>query len=99
MTTIEISDELAAAVRTMAAAEGLTPDSWLKKLIAKSTNAESEEEERLKLEWLRAATKEGLDAIERGEYTELNSPGEIDNLMDAIYEEVKENLAAGRRVG
>lgn len=83
----------------MAAADGLTVDAWLEQLIAEDTTPESEEEARAKLEWLRAAAKEGVDAIERGEYTRLNSPEELDNFMDQIYEEVKRNVPAERRVG
>jgi predicted transcriptional regulator len=98
MTTIEISDELAAALKGMAAAEGLTLDAWLEQVVADATS-ETEEEEHAKLEWLRAAAKEGFDAIDRGEYTELKSPEELDHFMDQIYEEVKQNLVAGRRIG
>jgi len=97
MTTIEISDELAAALQGMAAAEGLTLDAWLEQVVADAA-PETEEEEAAKLEWLRAAAKEGFDAIDRGEYTELRSPEELDHFMNQIYEEVKENLAAERRI-
>jgi predicted transcriptional regulator len=99
MTTIEISDELAAALQGMAAAEGLTLDAWLEQLVGENATPQTEEEERAELEWLRAAAKEGFDSIERGEYTELNSPEQLDNFMNQIYEEVKQNLAAGRRIG
>ncbi len=99
MTTIEISDELAAALKGMAAAEGLTLDAWLEQVVAENALPETEEEESAKLEWLRAAAKEGFDAIDRGEYTELKSPEELDHFMNQIYEEVKQNLAAERRIG
>ncbi len=36
-----------------------------------------EAEDRAKVEWLRGATQEGIDAIERGEYVTLNSPEAI----------------------
>src|SRR6185437_15798009 len=98
MTTIEISDELAAALQGMAAAEGLTLDAWLEQVVADAA-PETEEEEKAKLEWLRAAAKEGVDAIDRGEYTEFNSPEELDNFIDQIYEEVRQNISARRRVG
>jgi antitoxin ParD1/3/4 len=34
-------------------------------------------EDRAKIEWLRSAAQEGIDAIERGDYSTLNSPEEI----------------------
>jgi antitoxin ParD1/3/4 len=34
-------------------------------------------EDRAKIEWLRGAAQEGIDAIERGDYVTLNSPEEI----------------------
>jgi predicted transcriptional regulator len=99
MTTIEISDELAAALIGMASAEGLTLDAWLEQLVGENATPETEEEEKAKLEWLRAAAKEGVDAIERGEYTEFNSSEELDNFIDQIYDEVKQNISAERHVG
>jgi antitoxin ParD1/3/4 len=36
-----------------------------------------EAEDRAKIEWLRGAVQEGVDAIERGEYVTLRSPEEI----------------------
>ncbi len=36
-----------------------------------------EAEDRAKIEWLRGAAQEGIDAIERGAYVTLNSPAEI----------------------
>ena len=34
-------------------------------------------EDRAKIEWLRGAAQEGIDAVERGEYVTLGSPEEI----------------------
>jgi hypothetical protein len=99
MTTIEISDELAAALIDRAAADGMNVDDWLEKVVAENATHVTEEEERAKLEWLRAAAKEGFDAIERGEYTELNSPEEIDAFVRQIGEEVEAEFKAKRRVG
>jgi predicted transcriptional regulator len=97
MTKIEISDELAAALQGMAAAEGLTLDAWLEQVVAE--NAATEEEEKARLEWLRAAAKEGVDAIERGEYTRLNSSEELAAFIDQIGDEVEAEFTAERRVG
>ena len=36
-----------------------------------------EAEDQAKIEWLRGAAQEGIDSIERGGYTTLNSPAEI----------------------
>jgi hypothetical protein len=99
MTAIEVSDELAAVLKTKAAAQGLTLDTWLKKLIVETDAPESEQEEKLKLEWLRAAAKEGLDAIEHGDYVALVSDDEVSAFMKQIHDEVKTELAAERRIG
>jgi antitoxin ParD1/3/4 len=36
-----------------------------------------ESEDRAKVEWLRGAAQEGIDAIERGAYVTLNSPDAV----------------------
>jgi antitoxin ParD1/3/4 len=43
-----------------------------------------EQEDQAKLEWLRGAVREGIEAIEQGDYTTLNSEREIDNLLRDI---------------
>ena len=45
---------------------------------------QSEREDQAKIEWLRAAAKEGFDDIDRGDYVTLRSPEEIDNFVDQI---------------
>lgn len=99
MTAIEISDELAAVLKTSAAAQGLTLDSLLKKLVAEHTATESELTEKEKLEWLRAAAREGFDAIDQGDYTAFISDQEITEFMRQIHDEVKAELASERRIG
>ena len=99
MAAIEISDELAAVLKTRAAAQGLTLDTWLKKLLVENTVPESEQEEKAKLEWLRAAAKEGFDAIEQCDCVALISAEEITMFMRQIQDELKAELAAERRVG
>jgi antitoxin ParD1/3/4 len=47
-----------------------------------------EEENRTKLEWIRSAVREGIEDLERGEYTVLRSRGEIDDFVSAICDEV-----------
>ena len=47
-----------------------------------------EQEDKARLDWLRAAAKEGFDAIERGDYAELNSEEEIGLFMQGIRKEV-----------
>ena len=56
-----------------------------------------EKEDKAKLEWLRAAAKEGFDAIERGDYVTLNSEEEIGAFLREIHEEVSAKLAAERK--
>ena len=53
-----------------------------------------EQEDQAKLEWLRAAAKEGFDAIERGDYVKLQSDQEIEYFIHQIGEEVSTELAA-----
>ncbi len=56
-----------------------------------------QQDDQAKLEWLRAAAKEGFDAIERGDYTEINSDEELDAFMDEIGAEVSARLAKERK--
>jgi antitoxin ParD1/3/4 len=60
---------------------------------------EQEKEEQAKLEWLRAAAKEGFDDIERGDYVVLHSPEETAAFLRGIREEVFAELAAERKLG
>ena len=53
-----------------------------------------EQEDKAKLEWLRAAAKEGFDDIERGDYVTLRSDKEIDDLIDQLGEEASAEFAA-----
>ncbi len=52
------------------------------------TPDEQRAEDAAKLDWLRAAAKEGFDAIERGDYVSLNSGRELEEFLRRIYEEV-----------
>src|SRR4051794_7401495 len=56
-----------------------------------------EQEDRAKIEWLRAAAKEGFDALDRGDYVTLNSEEELDTFFDQIHQEVSIGLAAERK--
>jgi antitoxin ParD1/3/4 len=56
-----------------------------------------EQEDKAKIEWLRAAAKEGFDAIERGEYVSLRSDREIGDFIRQIGEEVSTELAAEKK--
>src|SRR5271154_6627215 len=56
-----------------------------------------EEEDRAKLEWLRKAAKEGFDAIDRGDFTVLNSDEEVEQFMREIHDEVSAEISAERR--
>ena len=53
---------------------------------------EREQEDQAKLDWLRAAAKEGFDAIDRGDYVALRSEKEIDDFLKKIHEEVSAEL-------
>ena len=58
-----------------------------------------EQEDKAKLEWLRAAAKEGFDQLDRGEGTEFESMDEFDAYVDQIGEEVSAEVAAERKRG
>jgi antitoxin ParD1/3/4 len=53
-----------------------------------------EREDKTKIEWLRAAAKEGFDAADRGDYVTLRSDREIDEFIDRLRREVSEKLGA-----
>ena len=58
-----------------------------------------EQEDTAKLEWLRAAAKEGFDAADRGDYVALRSDREIDDFVDRVRRGVTEKLSAERVCG
>jgi antitoxin ParD1/3/4 len=58
-----------------------------------------EREDKAKIEWLRAAAKEGFDALDRGDYVTLNSEEDLDAFFDQIHKEVSAELAAERKRG
>jgi hypothetical protein len=41
-----------------------------------------------RIDWLRDAAQEGIDAIERGEFITLTTPDDIDRMVDEIHAEV-----------
>ena len=51
-----------------------------------------------KLEWLRAAAKEGFDAAEHGDSVALSSEREISRFLRKIRDEVTAGLEAERRL-
>ena len=57
---------------------------------------QQEEEARQKLERLRAEVQRGMDDLENGRYTEINSEEELDAFMDAIDREA-ELIVKGER--
>jgi antitoxin ParD1/3/4 len=58
-----------------------------------------EEEDKAKLEWLRAAAKVGFDAADRGDYSSLKSEKDLDAFLTQIHEEVSAEIAAERKRG
>jgi antitoxin ParD1/3/4 len=58
-----------------------------------------EQEDQAKLEWLRAAAKEGFDDIERGDYVTLRSEKDIEEFMHQVDEEALAELAVERQSG
>jgi antitoxin ParD1/3/4 len=60
---------------------------------------EREQEDCAKLEWLRAAAKEGFDALDRGDYVTLRSDQDIEDFVRQVGEEASAELAAERNGG
>lgn len=58
-----------------------------------------EQEDKAKLEWLRAAAKEGFDQLDRGEGIEFESIDDFDAYVDEIRKEVSTKIAAERKRG
>jgi len=54
---------------------------------------EREQDERVKLEWVRAAAKEGFDALDCGEFTEIRSEVDLKSFMESIHREAVSGLA------
>lgn len=52
-----------------------------------------EAEDKAKIEWLRSAVQEGIDAVERGDYIVLNSHEEINDMMDDIRKRRTDRVA------
>jgi antitoxin ParD1/3/4 len=58
-----------------------------------------EQEDKAKLEWLRAAAKEGFAAADRGDYVTLRSDQEIDDFVDQTRRKVTKKLIAKKARG
>jgi antitoxin ParD1/3/4 len=58
-----------------------------------------EQEDKAKLEWLRAAAKEGFDQLDRGEGIAFESMDDFDVYIDRIGKEVSGEIAAERKRG
>jgi antitoxin ParD1/3/4 len=56
-----------------------------------------EQEDKAKIEWLRAAAKEGFDQLDRGEGIAFQSIEAFDAFIDHIGEEVSDEIAAERK--
>ncbi len=56
-----------------------------------------EREDRARIEWLRAAAKEGFDAADSGDYVNLDSEKELDAFLDQVHQEVSTELSAERK--
>ena len=56
-----------------------------------------EREDKARIEWLRAAAKEGFDDIDRGDFVTLRSAKEIDDFIDKLGKEASTEFAAKRK--
>ena len=58
-----------------------------------------EREDKARIEWLRAAAREGFDQLDRGEGIEFESMDDFDVFMDQIGTEVSAEIADQRKRG
>jgi antitoxin ParD1/3/4 len=58
-----------------------------------------ETEEQAKLEWLRSAAQEGLDDIERKDYSTLGSDQEIEDFIHRLGQEASAELSTEKHRG
>jgi antitoxin ParD1/3/4 len=58
-----------------------------------------EKEDKAKLKWLRAAVKEGIEDIGRGEYSTLRSGEQIKDFLREAREEASTGLTAEQKRG
>ena len=58
-----------------------------------------EQEDKAKLEWLRAAAKEGFDSIDRGEGIEFETMDDLEAYVHRMGQEVSAEIAAERNRG
>ena len=58
-----------------------------------------EQEDKAKIEWLRAAAKEGFGQLDRGEGIEFESMDHLDAYIDQLGAEVSAEIAAERKRG
>jgi antitoxin ParD1/3/4 len=56
-------------------------------------------ENKAKLEWLRAAAREGFDQLDRGEGIEFESMDDFDAYLDRVGEEASAEIAVERKRG
>jgi antitoxin ParD1/3/4 len=56
-----------------------------------------EKEDKAKLEWLRAAAKDGFDQLDRGEGIEFAGMEGFDDFLDELAQEVSDQVAAERK--
>jgi len=58
-----------------------------------------EREDKARVRWLRAAVKEGVEDVDRGEYTALRSRREVDGFMRQHRKEASAAIAVDRVAG
>jgi predicted transcriptional regulator len=92
--TIELPDEIGASLKAKAEASGVTPGEVVCQILREQENID-----RAKIEWLRAAAKEGFDAADRGEGVILNGTEKLDDFMDEIYRDVSAEVASEQKRG
>lgn len=56
-----------------------------------------EEEDKARIQWLRAAAREGFAAVDQGDYVTLHSEAEIEDFLKEIHDDASVELASKPR--
>jgi antitoxin ParD1/3/4 len=54
-------------------------------------------EDKVRIQWLRRAAREGFDALEQGQYTAIRSDKELDQFLSGIQREVSARVEPEKR--
>lgn len=95
--TIELPDDVAHSLTARALEKGISPSEVVREGLR--LLEQREHDDQVKLEWLRAAAKEGFDAIDDGDYTAIESDEQLDTFLQNVHKQAVSELKAERERG